>query len=238
MAPYSASDFTGFCDSYAVPAGSSDVIFVGSVDLILSTGITQQVFDTLSAALQCFYSMEQQKLYSLSPNEDVTVINLRPKPLISENVYINQEMMSSCVLTYHGNQVQAIHRSMADMISLSEALASVGFKCIGLSWVTGANPKMETGRADKDRPRIQVVDYVYESPTLLHTNLQDSSPIIQVSNYSETNDISIIIFFLISISILMLWFSHSGLELFSIKHVPFGHNSLSLFLLNSRLVHR
>ena len=86
--------------------------------------------------------------------------------------------MNSYVFTYHGNQVQAIHRSMADMVSLSEALASVGFRCIGLPWITDTNPKMETGRADKNRTRIQVVDYVYKSPTLPHTNLQDSSPII------------------------------------------------------------
>ena len=86
--------------------------------------------------------------------------------------------MNSYVFTYHGNQVQAVHRSMTDFVSLSEALASVGFRCIGLPWSTDANPKMETDRADKDRPRIQVVDYVYKSPTLPHTNLQDSSPII------------------------------------------------------------
>ena len=87
-------------------------------------------------------------------------------------------MMSNYVFTYHGNQVQAIHRSMADMVSLSEALASVGFRCIGLPWSTDTNPKLETDRADKDRPRIQVVDYVFKSPTLPHTNLQDSPPII------------------------------------------------------------
>ena len=34
MALYQASDFTGFSDSYAVPAGSSDVICTDSVDLI------------------------------------------------------------------------------------------------------------------------------------------------------------------------------------------------------------
>ena len=50
--------------------------------------------------------------------------------------------------------------SMADFVNLSEALASVGFRCIGLPWSTDSNPKMETDRADKDRPRIQVVDYV------------------------------------------------------------------------------
>ena len=178
MALLSASDFTGYSDSFAVPAGSSDVIFSGSVDLILSTGITQQVFDTLSTALKCINYMEANKLYSLSPNEDITIINLRSKLLILENTYINQKMMNSYVFTYHGNQVQAIHRSMADMVSLSEALASVGFRCIGLPWSTDINPKMETDRADKDRPRIQVVDYVYKSPTLPHTTLVDSSPIV------------------------------------------------------------
>ena len=55
MALYQASDFTGFSDSYAVPAGGSDVIFTGSVDLIVPTGIIQQVFDTLSTALKCIH---------------------------------------------------------------------------------------------------------------------------------------------------------------------------------------
>ena len=80
--------------------------------------------------------------------------------------------------TYHGNQVQAIHRSMADMVSLSEALASVGFRCVGLPWSTAVNAKMENDRADKDRPRIQVIDYLYKNPSLNHTNLLDSSPIV------------------------------------------------------------
>ena len=86
--------------------------------------------------------------------------------------------MNSYVFTYHGNQVQAIHRSMADMVSLPEAPASVGFRCIALPWSTDVDPKMETDRVDKDRPRIQIVDYVYKSPTLPHTNLVDSSPIV------------------------------------------------------------
>ena len=86
--------------------------------------------------------------------------------------------MNSYVFTYHGNQIQANHKSMADFVSLSEALASVGFRCIGLPWSTDVNPKLENDRADKNRPRIQVVDYVYKSPTLPHTNLVGSSPII------------------------------------------------------------
>ena len=170
MALLNASDFTGFSDSYAVPSGVPNPIFSGSVDLFLSTGITQQAFDTLSAALKCIHYMETNKLYSLSPNEDITITNLRSKLLILENTYLNQKMMNSYVFTYHGHQVQATHNSMAYMVSLPEALASVGFRCIGLPWSIDTNPKMETDRVDKDRPRIQVVDYVYKSPTLPHTS--------------------------------------------------------------------
>ena len=43
MALLSSSDFSGYSDSFAAPAGFNDPIFSGSVDLILSTGITQQV---------------------------------------------------------------------------------------------------------------------------------------------------------------------------------------------------
>ena len=102
--------------------------------------------------------MENNSLYSSSPNEDITIINLRSKLLILENTYINQKMMNSYVFTYHGAEVKAIHRSMADMVSLPEALASVGFRCVGLPWSVDVSPRLETDRADKDRPRIQVVD--------------------------------------------------------------------------------
>ena len=67
---------------------------------------------------------------------------------------------------------------MADTVTLTDALSSVGFRCVSLPWSTACNQQMETDRADKDRPRIQVVDYLYKSPNLPHTNLLDSSPII------------------------------------------------------------
>ena len=68
------------------------------------------------------------------------MINLRSKLLLLRKTYINQNIMNRYVFTYHGNQVQAIHRFMADMVSLSEALASAGLRCIGLPWSTDANP--------------------------------------------------------------------------------------------------
>ena len=87
-------------------------------------------------------------------------------------------MMNSYVFTYHGSEVKCIHRSMPDMVTLDQALASVGFRCIGLPWDTDSNPKMEANRADKDRPRIQVVDAFYKHPTLPHTSLKYSTPIV------------------------------------------------------------
>ena len=132
MALFHASDFSGFNDSYAVPSGVSDSLFTGSVDLILSTRVTQQAFDTLSTALKCIHLMETNQLYSWPPNEDITIINLTSKLLVLENIDINQKMMNSYAFTYHGAEVMAIHRSMADMVSPSDALSSVGFRCIGL----------------------------------------------------------------------------------------------------------
>ena len=81
--------FLGTRNSFAAPAGFNDPIFAGSVDLILSTGIIQQVFDSLSSALKCLHYMEANNLYSSSHNEDVTVLNLRSKLLIFLKILIS-----------------------------------------------------------------------------------------------------------------------------------------------------
>ena len=54
------------------------------------------------------------------------IIKLRSKRLILENTYLNQKMMNSYGFTYHGSEVKGIHRSMADMVTLDQALPSVG----------------------------------------------------------------------------------------------------------------
>ena len=52
MALLTASDFLGFSDTFAIPAGEDVLaVFKGSVDLELSTGITQRVFDSFCTAL-------------------------------------------------------------------------------------------------------------------------------------------------------------------------------------------
>ena len=57
MALFNASNFTVCSATYGVPTGITDH-FTGSVDIILITGITQQVFDALSTAMKCIRYME------------------------------------------------------------------------------------------------------------------------------------------------------------------------------------
>ena len=122
--------------------------------------------------------METDKLYSPSPHEDIPIINVRSKLLVLGRYYVNQKMMNSYVFTYHGSEVRAIHRSMSETVSLTEALASCGFRCVGLTWDVDSNPKMQVNRVDRDRPRTQVVDYLYKSPNSSYTNMKDASPIV------------------------------------------------------------
>ena len=70
-------------------------------------------------------------------------------------------MMNSYMFSFHGSEVGAIHRSMSETVSLTEALAGCGIRCVGLPWGVDSDPKMSGNRVDRDRPRIQVVDYVY-----------------------------------------------------------------------------
>ena len=75
MALLTNSDFDGFSASYINPVGVDvGTAFTGSVDIILSTGVTQSVFDQVSTAGKCIHYMESNNLYSLSPNEDITII--------------------------------------------------------------------------------------------------------------------------------------------------------------------
>ena len=85
--------------------------------------------------------------------------------------------MNSCV-TYHGGEVRAIHRSMSETGSLTEALASCGFRCAGLPWDVDSNPEMQDNRTNQDRPRIQVVAFLYQSPNSSYTNLKDTAPFV------------------------------------------------------------
>eukprot|EP00972_Heterocapsa_arctica_P069152 10217971-Heterocapsa_arctica.AAC.1 len=124
MAISNTADFDGNSATYAVPASDSSTLYTGGVDISLSTGVTTQVFDTLSTAITCIHYTDSNNLYSLSLNEDITILNLRSKLLIVENTDLNHKMMNSYVFTDHGAKVVGIHRSMSQIVSLEEAMQS------------------------------------------------------------------------------------------------------------------
>ena len=176
MALLQASYFDMFVAVWSVPNQDGIQVFTGSVDLVLSTGIVQIVVDRVSTDLTCIHYMGTNKLYYPSPDEDLNLINLRSKLLVLEN--INQKIMNSYASTYHGSEARAMHRRMFETVSLPEALASCGFRCVGLPWGTDSNPKMEANRVDRDRPRLPVVGCLYKSPNSSYTNRKDVSPIL------------------------------------------------------------
>ena len=179
MAIINLFDLDGYSSTYAIPAYVTTALYTGGIDMILSTGVTVQVFESMGTMLKCIHYMDSHNLYSMSPNEDITILNLRSKLLILENTYINQKMMNSYVFTYHGAKVVGIHRSMSSIVSLEEALQSTGFRCVGIPWGDAeSNAKMETNRNDSDRPRIVVCDYKYKHPTLPFSSLEDFEPIV------------------------------------------------------------
>ena len=51
MALLQSSDFDIYVAAWSVPVQDGIQVFTGSVDLVLSTGVTQLVFDRVSTAL-------------------------------------------------------------------------------------------------------------------------------------------------------------------------------------------
>ena len=179
MALYVAADFSGYSSTWPVPSAETDPLYTGAVTIILSTGVTQTVFDALSTAMKCIHYMDSNNLYSMTPNEDITIINLRSKLLIFENTYTNQKLLNQFSFKYDtSKQVQAIHRSLSTVYIMEDAYAALGWYCKLTPWATDCNPKIETNADDADRVRLVVVDYKYKHPTLADTNLTDTTLII------------------------------------------------------------
>ena len=88
MALIKASDFDIQIAAWAVPIQDGIQIFTGSVDLLYRLELTYQRLIEYQTALKCTHYTEANHLYSLSPNEDVTIINLRSKLLILQNAYM------------------------------------------------------------------------------------------------------------------------------------------------------
>ena len=100
-----------------------------SVGLQLSDGTLIVLFDKLTTALRLGRYMRQNKQWQVALSEDVTIVSANGgiKLLALENTLQNQKLPTSFVPVYTGDQLLFVHRSMSSVLSLTEALRSVGF---------------------------------------------------------------------------------------------------------------
>ena len=171
MTIFTSSDFTGYTPSQ--PTGAASLTDTGSITLIKSDATTETVFDSLTTALKCLNFMNSKNMYYLMAGDDITIVNCQTKLLILENTFTNQKMINSYVFSYHGKKIKGIHRNLSNMVNLTDALISVGFKTNNT--VFQNNNDLETNRPDAERPRVKVLDWFYfdlASPSQLEDTKQ------------------------------------------------------------------
>ena len=157
MTIFTSADFTGYTPSQ--PSGAPSLTDTGSITLIKSDATIETVFDSLTTALKCLNFMNSKNMYYLMAGDDITIVNCQTKLLILEKTFTNQKMINSYVFSYHGKKIKGIHRNLSNMVNLTDALISVGFKTNNL--VFQNNNDLETNRPDAERPRVKVLDYYY-----------------------------------------------------------------------------
>ena len=158
MTIFTSSDFTGYTPSQ--PNGAASLTDTGSITLIKSDATTETVFDSLTTALKCLNFMNSKNMYYLMAGDDITIVNCQTKLLILENTFTNQKMINSYVFSYHGKKIKGIHRNLSNMVNLTDALISVGFKTNNTIFQDNSDL---TAIPDDQRPRIKIVDWYYFS---------------------------------------------------------------------------
>ena len=99
--------------------------------------------------------------YYLMASDDVMLINVDGvKLLLIETTFANQKLMNSFSFHYIRGKVRCIHRNLATIMSLTDALISVGYQK-SLSAAFANNYDLQDHLLDVNRPRIQIFDINY-----------------------------------------------------------------------------
>ena len=150
------------------------------VDLIMSDGTTNTIFENVYTGLNTLEFMMARNQYYLMASDDVMLINVDGvKLLILETSFMNQKLMNSFSFHYIRGKVRCIHRNLATIMSLTDALISVGYKK-SLSVAFANNFDLQDILPDVNRPRIQIFDINYEPTPTSSTagSLLEDSPAI------------------------------------------------------------
>ena len=146
-----------------------------AINLFMSDGTTNSIFDSVYTGLNTLEFMMSRNQYYLMASDDVDGVKL----LILETTFMNQKLMNSFSFHYIRGKVRCIHRNLATIMDLTDALISVGYKkSTSVAFVN--NFDLQETLVDGNRPRIQIFDLNYvanPSSSTAGSLLEDSPPI-------------------------------------------------------------
>jgi len=159
---------------------ATTALSTSGVNLIMSDGTTNTIFDSVYTGLNTLEFMMSRNQYYLMASDDVMLINVDGvKLLLIETTFMNQKLMNSFSFHYIRGKVRCIHRNLATIMNLTDALISVGYQK-NSSLAFANNYDLQENLLDVNRPRIQIFDIFYvANPTssISGSQLEDSRAI-------------------------------------------------------------
>ena len=150
------------------------------VNIIKSDGVTETVFQDVTIALRCLAFMVARNQYYLQASDDIIIVNVSgTKLLVLETTFFNQKLLNSFNMAYSRGKVVCNHRNMSNIMTLSDALRSVGLKSNGVLLMN--NYDLETNVKQTERPHIKVIDINFKASVATSTEgsvLEDPLQII------------------------------------------------------------
>ena len=144
-----------------VPGGKTVANPTHMVTLVLSTGESVQV-GTVDMMMRLITAMRMQQIWHMQPTEDLIIMLAdTEKLIICEATFQNQKLLNSCTPAYIQGQLAFLQRGTASVMSLDEALQSVGHYRMnrGPCW-SNFDLQQPTGSFS---PRMIIVDYAFKS---------------------------------------------------------------------------
>jgi hypothetical protein len=165
-----------------VPGGKTVANPTHMVTLVLSTGESVQV-GTVDMMMRLITAMRTQQIWHIQPTEDLIIMLAdTEKLIICEATFQNQKLLNSCTPAYIQGQLAFLQRGTASVLSLDEALQSVGhYRMNRGAYMSNFDLQQPTGNFS---PRMIIVDYAFKSDasaTLEGTQTMDFPPL-----YSST----------------------------------------------------
>ena len=174
MALFTASQFANM--NYDLPEGGGTPAHVSdALTLQLSDGNVVTVFDTLATGLKLLTYMRTNSQWQVLASDDITVISINAvKGMVLENTILNQKLITTFLPTYIGDQVKFVHRTSSLVLSLTDALKTVGF-CHKSDVPFASNLDLRLNNA-----HIQLFDWNYKSAPATSSEgslLNDGTPL-------------------------------------------------------------